>query len=121
LIEGAECGWNGEWGENGRAAPGQRLARAGPALFPYPLTVSHKSIQNTTASHQQRQQWLSEQALAWSGLPVVAIRPTMFLVSFFSLAGPTVRDRARIELPFGQPAGATAELAKRGRFERTRS
>ena len=39
------------------------------------------SIENTTPSHQQRQHWLSEQALAWSGLPVVTIRPTMFLES----------------------------------------
>jgi len=30
---------------------------------------------NTTPSPQQRQHWLSEQALAWSGLPVVTIRP----------------------------------------------
>ncbi len=45
-------------------------------------TVSQMSIQNTTPSRQQRQHWLSEQALAWSGLPVVTIRPTMFLESF---------------------------------------
>src|SRR5271157_3097874 len=82
------------------------------------MTVSEMSIQNTTPSRQQRQHWLSEQALAWSGLPVVTIRPTMFLESFSPLAGPTVRDRGRIELPFGQPGGATAELAKRGRIER---
>ena len=43
------------------------------------MTVSQMSIQNTTPSHQQRQHWLGEQALAWSGLPVVTIRPTMFL------------------------------------------
>ena len=66
------------------------------------MTVSQMSIQNTTPSRQQRQHWLSEQALAWSGLPVVTIRPTMFLESFFPLAGPTVRDRGRIELPFGR-------------------
>src|SRR6266403_427795 len=57
------------------------------------MTVSQMSLQHTTPSPQQRQHWLSEQALAWSGLPVVTIRPTMFLESFFSLAGPTVRDR----------------------------
>src|SRR5207302_7340252 len=51
------------------------------------MTVSEMSIQNTTPSRQQRQHWLSEQALAWSGLPVVTIRPTMFLESFFPLAG----------------------------------
>jgi uncharacterized protein YbjT (DUF2867 family) len=65
------------------------------------MTVSQMSIQNTTPSRQQRQHWLSEQALAWSGLPAVTIRPTMFLESFFPLAGPTVRDRGRIKLPFG--------------------
>ena len=72
-------------------------------------TVSQMSIQNTTASRQQRQHWLSEQALAWSGLPVVTIRPTMFLESFFPLAGSTVRDRGRIELPFGR--GKTSPVA----------
>jgi NAD(P)H dehydrogenase (quinone) len=43
------------------------------------MTVSEMRIQNTTPSHQQRQHWLGEQTLAWSGLPVVTIRPTMFL------------------------------------------
>src|SRR5262245_33243080 len=67
------------------------------------MTVSQMSIQNTTPSPQQRQHWLSEQALAWSGLPVVTIRPPVFLEGFFlPLTGPSVRDRGRIELPFGQ-------------------
>src|SRR5215216_2536797 len=66
------------------------------------MTVSQMSIQHTTPSPQQRQHWLSEQALAWSGLPVVTIRPTMFLESLFPLAGSAVRDRCRIELPFGR-------------------
>src|SRR5258705_4869460 len=73
------------------------------------MTVSQMSIQNTTPSRQQRQHWLSEQALPWSGLPVVTIRPTMFLESFFPLAGPTVRDRGRIELPFER--GKTSPVA----------
>jgi uncharacterized protein YbjT (DUF2867 family) len=66
------------------------------------MTVSQMSIQNTTPSRQQRYHWLGEQALAWSGVPVITIRPTMFLDSFFPLVGPTIRDRGRIELPFGQ-------------------
>jgi NAD(P)H dehydrogenase (quinone) len=67
------------------------------------MTVSQMSVQNTTPSPQQRQHWLSEQALAWSGLPVVTIRPTVFLEGFFlPLTGPSVRNRGRIELPFGQ-------------------
>ena len=73
------------------------------------MTVSEMSIQNTTPSRQQRQHWLGEQALAWSGLPVVTIRPTMFLESFFQLAAPTVRARARIEVPFGR--GKTSPVA----------
>src|SRR2546422_10672508 len=73
------------------------------------MTVSEMSIQHTTPSRQQRQHWLSEQALAWSGLPVVTIRPTMFLESFSPLAGATVRDRGRIELPFGR--GKTSPVA----------
>jgi uncharacterized protein YbjT (DUF2867 family) len=67
------------------------------------MTVSQMSIHNTTPSPQQRQHWLSEQALAWSGLPVVTIRPTVLLEGFFlPLTGPSVRARNCIELPFGQ-------------------
>jgi NAD(P)H dehydrogenase (quinone) len=73
------------------------------------MTVSQMSIQNSTSSRQQRQHWLSEQAFAWSGVPVVTIRPTMFLETFFPLAGPTVRDHSRIELPFG--LGKTSPVA----------
>ena len=80
------------------------------------MTVSQMSIQNTTPSPQQRQHWLSEQALAWSGLPVVTIRPTVFLEGFFlPLTSQSVRDRSRIELPFGlgktSPV-ATADVAR---------
>src|SRR5215467_10975248 len=74
------------------------------------MTVSQMSIQNTTPSPQQRQHWLSEQALAWSGLPVVTIRPTVFLDGFFlALVSPAVRDRSRLELPFGR--GKTSPVA----------
>lgn len=67
------------------------------------MTVSQMSIQNTTPSPQQRQHWLGEQALAWSGLPVVTVRPTVFLDGFFlALVAPAVRERDRIELPFGR-------------------
>src|SRR6266581_8678787 len=80
------------------------------------MTVSQMSIQNTTPSPQQRQHWLSEQALAWSGLPVVTIRPTVFLEGFFlPLTGSSVRDRSRIELPFGRGKTspvATADVAR---------
>jgi uncharacterized protein YbjT (DUF2867 family) len=73
------------------------------------MTVSEMDVHNTTPSHQQRQHWLGEQALAWSGLPVVTVRPTIFLESFLTLAAAGVRDRGRIELPFG--AGKTNPVA----------
>jgi uncharacterized protein YbjT (DUF2867 family) len=80
------------------------------------MTVSQMSIHNTTSSPQQRQHWLSEQALAWSGLPVVTIRPTVFLEGFLlPVTGPSVRDRSRIELPFGRGKTspvATADVAR---------
>ncbi len=59
------------------------------------MTVSQMSIQNTTPSRQQRQHWLSEQALAWSDVPVVTIRPTVFLEGFLPpLTAPAIRDEA---------------------------
>jgi NAD(P)H dehydrogenase (quinone) len=80
------------------------------------MTVSQMSIQNTTPSPQQRQHWLSEQVLAWAGLPVVTVRPTVFLEGFFlPLTGPSVRDRGRIELPFGRGKTSpvsTADVAR---------
>src|SRR5499426_3190427 len=80
------------------------------------MTVSQMSLQHTTPSPQQRQHWLSEQALGWSGLPVITVRPTVFLEGFFlPLTGPSVRDRGRIELPFGRgksSAVSTADVAR---------
>jgi uncharacterized protein YbjT (DUF2867 family) len=73
------------------------------------MTVSQMSIRNTTPSHQQRQHWLTEQVLSWSGLPVVNIRPTMFLESLVPTAGASVRERGRIEVPFG--SGKTSPVA----------
>jgi uncharacterized protein YbjT (DUF2867 family) len=47
------------------------------------MTVSQMSLTNMTDSSQQRQHWLAEQVLGWSGLPVVQVRPTVFLEHFF--------------------------------------
>jgi uncharacterized protein YbjT (DUF2867 family) len=74
------------------------------------MTVSQMSIQNSTPSPQQRQHWLGEQALGWSALPVINIRPTAFLDALFlRFIGPAVRDSGRIELPFGR--GKTSPIA----------
>lgn len=49
------------------------------------MSVSQMSITETSPSPQHKLQWLSEQALNWSGLPVVHVRPTVFLEGFFLL------------------------------------
>jgi uncharacterized protein YbjT (DUF2867 family) len=68
------------------------------------MTVSQMSLLKMTDSPQQRQHWLAEQALNWSGLPVVHVRPTVFLQNFFFstwAAESIARDNA-IRLPFGR-------------------
>lgn len=54
-------------------------------------------------SHYQRLHWLSEQVLNWSGLPVVHVRPTVFLDSplFTTLAARSIAASGTIRLPFG--------------------
>ena len=57
------------------------------------MTVTQMSITETTESPQHKLHWLAEQALSWSGLPVVTVRPTVFLEGFFLLlAAASVRD-----------------------------
>ena len=74
------------------------------------MTVSQMSVTETTASPQHKLQWLSEQALNWSGLPVVHVRPTVFLEGFFlTLTPESVRQSDQIRLPFGE--GKTSPVA----------
>jgi uncharacterized protein YbjT (DUF2867 family) len=66
------------------------------------MTVSQMSISETTDSPQHKLHWLAEQALSWSGLPVVTVRPTVFLEGFFlQLAAPGVRATDELALPMG--------------------
>jgi uncharacterized protein YbjT (DUF2867 family) len=74
------------------------------------MTVSQMSITETTDSPQHKQHWLAEQALSWSGLPVVTMRPTVFLEGFFlQIAGPGVRASDELALPFG--SGKTSPIS----------
>src|ERR1700690_1401605 len=74
------------------------------------MTVSQMSITETTPSPQHKLQWLSEQVLNWSGLPVVHVRPTVFLEGFFlTLTPDSVRQSNQIRLPFGE--GKTSPVA----------
>jgi len=67
------------------------------------MTVSEMSISKTTSSPQQKLHWLCEQALNWSGLPIVHVRPTVFLENpfFYNFAVETVRRTGELQLPFG--------------------
>jgi NAD(P)H dehydrogenase (quinone) len=77
------------------------------------MTVSQMSLTNMTDSPQQRQHWLAEQVLGWSGLPVVQIRPTVFLEHFFfsAWAAASIARDGTIRLPFGE--GRTSPVAVR--------
>ncbi|MCC3158680.1 NAD(P)H-binding protein [Hymenobacter sp. 15J16-1T3B] len=66
------------------------------------MTVTQMSITETTPSPQHKLHWLAEQVLAWSGLPVVTVRPTVFLEGFFlKLVEAGVRDQDELQLPLG--------------------
>jgi uncharacterized protein YbjT (DUF2867 family) len=66
------------------------------------MSVSSMSIDESSASPQHRLHWLAEQALSWSGLPVVTVRPTIFMEGFFDrMAAPSVRAANELRLPFG--------------------
>ncbi|WP_433378135.1 NAD(P)H-binding protein [Streptosporangium sp. CA-115845] len=75
------------------------------------LTVSQMNALSSAESHQQRLHWLSEQVLDWSGLPVVHVRPTVFLENpmFTTLAERSIADSGTIRLPFG--TGRTSPVA----------
>jgi NAD(P)H dehydrogenase (quinone) len=68
------------------------------------MTVSEMSFSVSTESPQQKQHWLAEQVLNWSGLPVVHVRPTVFLENpiFDLFAIQSIRETGALELPFGK-------------------
>src|SRR3954463_15366302 len=74
------------------------------------MTLAQMSITETTSSPQHKLHWLAEQALNWSRLPVVHVRPTVLLEGFFLIFTPdSVRQSNQIRLPFGQ--GKTSPVA----------
>jgi uncharacterized protein YbjT (DUF2867 family) len=75
------------------------------------MTVSQMTATSTEESHQQRLHWLVEQVLNWSGLPVVHIRPTVFLDTplFTTMAARSIQENGTIALPFG--SGRTSPVA----------
>jgi uncharacterized protein YbjT (DUF2867 family) len=74
------------------------------------MTLSQMSETQTTGSPEQKQEWLAEQLLRWSGLPVVYLRPTAFFDGIFLVQGAKgIRDDGVIRLPFAD--GKTSLIA----------
>jgi uncharacterized protein YbjT (DUF2867 family) len=74
------------------------------------MTLAQMSITESTPSPQHKLHWLAEQALNWSGLPVVHVRPTVLFEGFFLILTPeSVRESNLIRLPFGE--GRTSPVA----------
>ena len=75
------------------------------------MTVSQMTLTSTEESFQHWLHWLSEQVMNWSGVPVVHVRPTIFLDNplFTMLARRAVHDRGVLPLPFG--TGHTSPIA----------
>jgi uncharacterized protein YbjT (DUF2867 family) len=93
------------------AAVARSLRRLEVLLNVSQMTVSELTTTRMTDSTQQRQHWLVEQVLGWSGLPIVEIRPTVFLENpmFFEWAAESIAKDASIRLPFG--TGRTSPIA----------
>ena len=74
------------------------------------MTVAQMSITESTSSPQHKLHWLAEQALNWSGLPVIHVRPTVLFEGFFLiLTQDSVRHSDQIKLPLGE--GKTSPVA----------
>ena len=75
------------------------------------MTVSQMTATSSDESRQQRQHWLAEHVMNWSGLPVVHVRPTVFLDNpLFTLLPrePLIRS-GLLTLPIGR--GKTSPVA----------
>lgn len=74
------------------------------------MTLAQMNVYETTTSPQHKLHWLAEQALNWSGLPVVHVRPTVFLDGFFlRVVLHDISTRNQLRLPFG--TGKTSPIA----------
>lgn len=79
------------------------------------MTVAEMDIFNTTPSPQQKQHWLVEQILSWSGLPIVEVRPTVFMEGLFLQSTKAIALQNKIFAPFGRgknSAIAAADVAR---------
>lgn len=75
------------------------------------MTVSQMTLTSTSESRQHRLHWLAEHIMDWSGVPVVHVRPTVFMENplLTMLAADSIRERGALVLPFG--SGRTSPIA----------
>ena len=81
------------------------------------MTVSQMTLVSVGESHQHRLHYLAEHVMNWSGVPVMHIRPTVFLDNplFTWFAAPSLRERNLLVLPFGESRTspiATSDVAR---------
>jgi uncharacterized protein YbjT (DUF2867 family) len=75
------------------------------------MTVSQMTLTSSSESNQHRLHWLAEHIMNWSGVPVVHVRPTVFMENplLTMLAASSIRERGALVLPFG--SGRTSPIA----------
>ena len=75
------------------------------------MTVSQMTLTSTSESKQHRLHWLAEHIINWAGVPVVHVRPTVFMENplLTVLAASSIRERGVLVLPFG--TGLTSPIA----------
>ena len=75
------------------------------------MTISQMTLTSTSESNQHRLHWLAEHIMNWSGVPVVHVRPTVFMENplLTMLAAASIRERGALVLPFG--SGRTSPIA----------
>jgi uncharacterized protein YbjT (DUF2867 family) len=75
------------------------------------MTVSQMTLTSTSESNQHRLHWLAEHIMNWSGVPVVHVRPTVFMENplLTMLAAGSIRENGALVLPFG--SGRTSPIA----------
>ena len=75
------------------------------------MTVSQMTLTSTSESKQHRLHWLAEHIMNWAVVPVVHVRPTIFMENplLTMLAAQSIRDRGALVLPFGD--GRTSPIA----------
>jgi uncharacterized protein YbjT (DUF2867 family) len=68
------------------------------------MTVSEMDLTHVTESPQHRLQFLSEQALNWSGVPVTHLRATAFQENplFWGYAAKSIETTGTVSMPFGK-------------------